>query len=281
MAMDAHLIAEIFGTTRSCNPFLLLSLLPFPRGFTSHRSTRNPRNPICCRVFASALPGREVVGEDIMHAFFKDRQTNGDFISKIYDKLWTKGNLKFANPKDDALEENIRQIEILDGGDTELNYGFLKLVKTKDWVYGENIASTNKKSNAKEWIDDSEKWKSVSFLEYEALKGELLLLTIAVGAASSLYCLVNLSAEAAISYVIGVLFSCLYLVLLYSHADNLCKGSVPNVFIQKKLKGIGISVDLKNALEKAISGASLALSSPRLVIPATIYGFWVSFSPVH
>ncbi|GAY68500.1 hypothetical protein CUMW_264590 [Citrus unshiu] len=39
---------------------------------------------------------------------------------------------------------------------------------------------------------------------------------------------------------------------------------------------IGIrSEDLKYFLERSFKGSSLALSSPRLVIPATIYGLWV------
>lgn len=39
---------------------------------------------------------------------------------------------------------------------------------------------------------------------------------------------------------------------------------------------IGIrSEDLNDALERSIKGSGIALSSPRLVIPAAIYGLWV------
>lgn len=38
---------------------------------------------------------------------------------------------------------------------------------------------------------------------------------------------------------------------------------------------IGIrSEDLKNLLERTVKGSTVALSSPRLVIPAAIYGVW-------
>lgn len=38
---------------------------------------------------------------------------------------------------------------------------------------------------------------------------------------------------------------------------------------------IGIrSEDLQDSLEKTIKGSSISLSSPRLVIPAAIYGLW-------
>eukprot|EP00268_Persea_americana_P017271 TRINITY_DN1830_c0_g1_i10.p1 TRINITY_DN1830_c0_g1~~TRINITY_DN1830_c0_g1_i10.p1 ORF type:complete len:140 (-),score=30.31 TRINITY_DN1830_c0_g1_i10:440-859(-) len=80
---------------------------------------------------------------------------------------------------------------------------------------------------------------------------------------------------AAISYAAGVLFSCLYLQLLYNHSDNLSKQAVPQIFMQKKSKKIGIrSEDLKNLLERTVKGSTVALSSPRLVIPAAIYGVW-------
>lgn len=109
--------------------------------------------------------------------------------------------------------------------------------------------------------------------------------------------------------------------------DNLSKETVPQIFMQKKLKKynknffldlcvcptfanfnssvtlllvfsfcakltfaflngtkltfvlsfrIGIrSDDLKDFIERSVKGSSMALSSPRLVIPAAIYGLWV------
>lgn len=68
-------------------------------------------------------------------------------------------------------------------------------------------------------------------------------------------------------------FSCLYLQLLYRHTDNLSRKDVPEFFLKKKVKKIGIrSGDTKNAIEKTLVGTAVALSSPRLVIPAVIFG---------
>ncbi|PKI73393.1 hypothetical protein CRG98_006331 [Punica granatum] len=51
---------------------------------------------------------------------------------------------------------------------------------------------------------------------------------------------------------------------------------VPRIFKQKRRKKIGIrSEDLSDFLERSIKGSGIALSSPRLVIPAAIYGLWV------
>ncbi|KDO58280.1 hypothetical protein CISIN_1g031638mg [Citrus sinensis] len=103
-----------------------------------------------------------------------------------------------------------------------------------------------------------------------------MLLSVGIGTAYSGYCLIMLSVQVAFSYMVGVLFSCLYLQLLYQHADRLSKDMVPQIFMRKKSKKIGIrSEDLKDFLERSIKGSSLALSSPRLVIPVTIYGLWV------
>ncbi|CAN6325369.1 unnamed protein product [Urochloa humidicola] len=117
------------------------------------------------------------------------------------------------------------------------------------------------------------KRKELNLLKYEALKDELLLLTTGIGAACSLYCLLVFSLETAVSYAFGVGFSCLYLQLLCRHTDNLSKEDIPEVFLKKKVKKIGItSEDLKNTIEKTLGGAGVALSSPRLVIPAVIFG---------
>jgi hypothetical protein len=53
----------------------------------------------------------------------------------------------------------------------------------------------------------------------------------------------------------------------------LSKKDVPEIFMKKKVKRIGIrSEDLKNTIEKVLGGISVALSSPRLVIPAIFFG---------
>ncbi|PKA65621.1 hypothetical protein AXF42_Ash020551 [Apostasia shenzhenica] len=164
---------------------------------------------------------------------------------------------------------------MLEGDEKEGNGGYLKLSKTKEWVSGENVSPANKRLAIKKWKDESDNRREVNFLKYQALKGELLLLTIGVGAASELYCVINLSAEAAISYAAGVFFSCLYLQLLYHHADSLSEESIPQIFLQKKPRKIGIrSEDLKIMVDKTLNGINMVLSSPRLVMPAAIYGLW-------
>ncbi|KAK4780487.1 hypothetical protein SAY87_016593 [Trapa incisa] len=74
------------------------------------------------------------------------------------------------------------------------------------------------------------------------LKRELVLLSVGVGT-GCVNCLLVLSVQASISYSIGLLFR------------------------------IGIrSEDLSDLLERSIKGIGMALSSARLVIPATIMG---------
>jgi len=131
----------------------------------------------------------------------------------------------------------------------------------------------NKRRSAKDRQNESDKRKELNLLKYEALKDELLLLTTGIGATCSLYCLLVFSLKTAVSYAFGVGFSCLYLQLLCRHTDNLSKEDIPEVFLKKKVKKIGItSEDLKNTIEKTLGGAGVALSSPRLVIPAVIFG---------
>ncbi|KAH9659696.1 NF-kappa-B inhibitor-like protein [Citrus sinensis] len=225
----------------------------------------------------STRPVSEVAEEDILQMFFKDRELNGDFISKASDMFWLKGTSKFVDSDADAgkFADNSEQAHQVIESDND--DGFLKLSKTREWwLLGDNSAPINKKPSAKALQDDSERRTKLNFLKYEALKRELMLLSVGIGTACSGYCLITFSVQAAFSYMVGVLFSCLYLQLLYQHADRLSKEMVPQIFMQKKSKKIGIrSEDLKDFLERSIKGSSLAISSPRLVIPATIYGLWV------
>ncbi|KAL0000327.1 hypothetical protein SO802_014108 [Lithocarpus litseifolius] len=114
--------------------------------------------------------------------------------------------------------------------------GFLKLSRTREWASGDYSAPVNKKAIAKVLQDDIERRKKLNLLSYEALKREMMLLSVGIGTACSGYCLIVLSAQAAVSYGTGVLFSCLYLQLLYKHVDNLSREIVPQVFMQKKGK---------------------------------------------
>lgn len=44
----------------------------------------------------------EVAEEDVLQMFFKDRELNGDFISKTSDMFWLMGALKFFDFDADA-----------------------------------------------------------------------------------------------------------------------------------------------------------------------------------
>ncbi|XP_078445356.1 NF-kappa-B inhibitor-like protein [Wolffia australiana] len=225
----------------------------------------------------SYLPrGYDVIEEDLMREFFVERLESGDLISKVSDLLWRKDSLNLQAEGENAAMEGLRssaqsaQTEGVDDGD-----GFLKLAKAREWVLGDDDAPNNRKTIARDVKNDSDKRRKLNLLRYAALKKELTLLTIGLGAACSCYCLVTISPEAAISYVSGALLSCLYLQLLANHVDNLSKEEVPSIFLQKKSKKIGIrSEDLQSTFERTVRGCGIALSSPRLVFPAAIYGLW-------
>lgn len=192
--------------------------------------------------------------DEVLHIFLKERELNGDFISKVSDTIWLRGVRKDVDAETSVLADATQLLEEPLGDENE--GGFLKLTKTNEWLSGGDIAPVNRKPTTK-------------------LKRELFLLTVSIGTACSGYCLVTLSVQAAVSYATGVLFSCLYLQLLYQHADNLSKEKVPQIFMRKKTKKIGIrSQDLEDLFERLVKGSSMALSSSRLVIPAAIYGLW-------
>lgn len=45
----------------------------------------------------SSFPVGELAGEDVLRMFFKERELNGDFISKASDMLWQREVMKFVN----------------------------------------------------------------------------------------------------------------------------------------------------------------------------------------
>ncbi|XP_022142533.1 uncharacterized protein LOC111012623 isoform X2 [Momordica charantia] len=215
----------------------------------------------------------EITDEDVLQAFIKERKLNGDFISKTSDMLWQNEVLKFEDVSDVSVADVSQEVLVAENDD---DGGFLKLSATQSWVSGGNSAPINKKAGDKTLLDDRERRRKLNFLKYEALKRELMLLSVGIGTACSGYCLIVFSFQAAISYAIGVLLSCLYLQLLYQHADKLSKDMVPDIFTRKKTKKIGIrSEDINNFFEKSVKGSVIALSSPRLVIPAAIYALWI------
>ncbi|XP_076949275.1 uncharacterized protein LOC143621865 [Bidens hawaiensis] len=210
--------------------------------------------------------------DDVLLTFLKDRELNGDFVARVCDKLWTRNAIKIDNTETDLKYDASQPDEpFVD----ENSGGFLKLTTTNDWILGENTAPINKKMREKELRDDSERRTRLNLLQYEAVKRELLYLTVGIGSACSVYCFTVFSIQAAVSYATGVLFSCLYLQLLYRYVDNISREQVPQIFRQRKIKKIGIrSDDLADTFERVVKGCSMALSSPRLVIPAAIYGLW-------
>ncbi|RDY01083.1 hypothetical protein CR513_15626 [Mucuna pruriens] len=227
-------------------------------------------------VLRAGPPSVSDVDEDVLEIFFKERELSGDFISRASDLLWRRNFRNFSDYDISKLTNTSQQTEQII--ETDSDGGFLKLTRTQEWLSGDNSPPTNKKVTAKVLQDSSARRKKLNMLKYESLKREILLLSVGIGLACCGYCLVVLSVQAAISYAIGVLFSCLYLQLLYQHADNLSSENVPQIFKKKKSKKIGIrSEDLEDFLERSIKGSSISLSSPRLVIPAAIFGLWVLF----
>ncbi|KAM7272784.1 hypothetical protein ACFE04_027447 [Oxalis oulophora] len=223
----------------------------------------------------ASRPLSELAEEDILQTFFKDRALNGDIISKASDALWQREVLKAIDIDADNFTDNLKQEEPAVGSESDADGGFLKLSSTQEWILGDITAPINKQAIAKEMRDNSDKRRKLNILQYEAIKRELMLLSVGIGGVCTGYCLVVFSVQAALSYAVGVLFSLLYLQLLYRHSDNLSKEMVPDIFMKKKQKKIGIrSEDLQDALEKTFKGSVFVLSSPRLVIPAAIYGLW-------
>ncbi|KAL8144012.1 hypothetical protein V2J09_017044 [Rumex salicifolius] len=278
---------------------------PFPpkrrRFLPSFSPFLAPRTP---NVIVSALSTPPSVGEnveeEVLQEFYRDRELNGDFITRVSNTIFWRQTSNASVVESDSMQPS-----------EEVTYdesegGFLKLAATKEWLMGENDAPVNKRITLKELQDDRERRKKLNFLMYEAvwlltsknillfvgippgcllikdymhsLKKELLLLTVGIGAACSGYCLIVFSLQAAVSYAAGVAFSCLYLQLLCQHSDNISRDDVPKIFRQKKIKKIGIrSQDLQDSFERIIRGSGMALSSPRLVIPGAIFGLWALF----
>ncbi|GFZ13099.1 hypothetical protein Acr_23g0014840 [Actinidia rufa] len=116
--------------------------------------------------------------------------------------------------------------------------------QSKETTEDENEAGFLKLTRTREWVA-GENSAPVNKKMIAKIKREMMLLTMGIGTLCSGYCLVVFSVQAAVSYATGVLFR------------------------------IGIrSEDLKDQFEKFIQGSGIALSSPRLAIPAAIYGVW-------
>ncbi|GAA0154974.1 hypothetical protein LIER_12807 [Lithospermum erythrorhizon] len=239
---------------------------------SSKRHRTHFKNPHTLSLLKTSI---SPVEDEVMVDFLKEREVNGDLIAKVFDRIFLKSDASVS--LNDAFESSDELAEVIsqEAKGEENNGGFLKLTTTNEWLSGGDEAPVNRKLTMKEIRDNSERRKRLNLLKYEVLKKELLLLTVGIGTACSGYCLVAFSFQAALSYATGVLFSCLYFQLLCKYADNLSKEAVPQIFMQKKAKKIGIRTeDLEDAFEKIVRGSGMALSSPRLVIPVAIYGLW-------
>ncbi|KAL2642970.1 hypothetical protein R1flu_010557 [Riccia fluitans] len=214
--------------------------------------------------------------QEFFESFLRRRQADGDFVSKASDLLWKKETLELDEEKRAEVRQKLAELQKMK--EVEDTGSFLKLTQAKNWSAGiEDVAPRNSNAAAEERARASDDRKRQSLLEYEALKRELSLITLLVAGLCTLYCLVVLSLESTLSYDIGAGASLLYLQLLYRQADKLGEGSVAAIFKPKrfKKKNTGIrSEDVKETLEKSIKGTAMALSSPRLVIPAALFGLW-------
>nr|GMD67325.1 uncharacterized protein LOC109192963 [Ipomoea batatas] len=170
--------------------------------------------------------------DEVLRDFLKERKLNGDFIARVSDRIWLRDIASVDDTESGTVPTNT--IQLLEEALGEENEGgFLKLKSTSEWLSGEASAPINKKRTIEEIRDDSERRKRLNFLRYEALKRDLLFLTVSIGAACGGYCLVALSPQDRIR-----------------------------------------SEDLEDMFLKSVNGSGIALSSPRLVIPAAIYGLW-------
>ncbi|KAM0875262.1 hypothetical protein ACQ4PT_036946 [Festuca glaucescens] len=239
-----------------------------PLGF-SHRPRGSPRVPALR--YSSLQAGDSLGEEEVMRMFLEDRQANGDFISKVADMVLRRNGTGLDVVEATTYQENAADFREDVTGEA-----------TGDLVSADGSLSVRRRLAYMERKNESDKRKEFNLMKYEAVKDELLLLTAGIGAACTVYCVLVFSLQAGISYAFGVAFSWLYLQLLYRHADNLSKEDVPEVFLRKTVKKIGIrSEDLKNTVEKTLGGSMFVLSSPRLIIPAVIFGLSTFSSHFH
>ncbi|CAM6023181.1 unnamed protein product [Sphagnum balticum] len=183
--------------------------------------------------------------------------------------------------EDDDYQEELPEIQKASAlereeAEEQQERSFLKLSQARNWSLGiDSAAPSNASLQAQERENERADRRRQSLLEYDALKRNFSLTTIVVAGAVDAYCFLTLSLETTVSYAVGALGSYLYLQLLFRHADSLSEDNVADVFMRRKLKKIGIrSGDVKDSLEKTFYGIRMALSSPRLSIPAGLYTLW-------
>ncbi|KAL2958646.1 hypothetical protein AAZX31_18G219400 [Glycine max] len=132
--------------------------------------------------------------EDVLQIFFKERELNGDFISRASDLLWRRDFRSSGDYDISELTDNTSQ-QIEQIIETDSDGGLLKLTRTQEWLTGDNSPPINKKVTAKALQDSSARRMKLNMLKYESLKRELLLLSVGIGLACSGYCLVIFSVQ--------------------------------------------------------------------------------------
>ncbi|KAF6144525.1 hypothetical protein GIB67_023971 [Kingdonia uniflora] len=89
----------------------------------------------------TVLTYKEISRKDLLQFFLKERQLNGDLVSKTCDLLWKRDELKYVDSEitcpNPQQPQAVMERENLDG--------FLKLTKTIDWITGNEIAPINNK----------------------------------------------------------------------------------------------------------------------------------------
>ncbi|KAK6936253.1 hypothetical protein RJ641_033283 [Dillenia turbinata] len=171
----------------------------------------------------------ELLDEDILLAFLKEREVNGDFISRASDILWKK---------------TVRKISNTDAGSV--------------------VDISQEPEEAVQ--DDSEGRRRLNLLNYEALKRGLLLLSVGIGTACNGYCLLALSVQAALLVPS---------VLVQTCGQQIQGNDSSNFPAKEGRERIGVrSKDPRDSFYRFVKGCGMALSSPRLVIPAAIYEIW-------
>ncbi|XP_075491205.1 uncharacterized protein LOC142529544 isoform X1 [Primulina tabacum] len=196
--------------------------------------------PLISALKTSPPPPNESFGDDVLRVFLREREVSGDFIAKLSDQLWPKKGLT-------AKSENVLELGGIDD------------------VMEEEV------------LDDGERQKRLNFLRYEAIFSCLNAAKEGTAAFDSGYwnCMYWILSCSFVSSGCCKLCSRSCFQLLCKHADNISSDIVPQIFTKKRTKRIGIrGEDLKDSFERSVKGASIALSSPRLVIPAAIYGLW-------
>ncbi|KAI5666773.1 hypothetical protein M9H77_16626 [Catharanthus roseus] len=166
--------------------------------FSPKRRILRSSLPAIFSVLGTSRPGKALqTGDDVLQTFIKERELNGDFIAKLSDRIWLREATNSHNTSVAVkVPENSTQSPEQASGEASDGGGFLKLKRTNEWVLGDSaLAPANKKMSMKELQNHSERRRKLNLLKYEALKRELFLLTVGIGAACSGYCLAVLSVE--------------------------------------------------------------------------------------